>query len=110
MTTSYGYDAVSRLASLSHDFAGTAQDLTLTFAYNPAGQIVSNVRSNDLYSWTGHGSGTATSSANGLNQVTQAGADTIGYDARGNVASDGVQTYSYSSENRLTHIVNSAVT
>ena len=39
--TSYGYDAVSRLTELSSGPTGTANDLTLGFAYNPAGQIVS---------------------------------------------------------------------
>jgi RHS repeat-associated protein len=107
MVTAYAYDGASGLASLAHDFAGTTHDLTLSFAYNPAGQIASTLRSNDLYSWTGHGSGTATSTSNGLNQVTQAGSATIGYDARGNIASDGTESYSFSSENRLTHVVNS---
>jgi RHS repeat-associated protein len=105
--TSYSYDPASRLASLAHDFAGTTYDLTLTFAYNPAGRIAGTTRSNDLYSWTGHGSGSLASTANGLNQVAQAGAVTIGYDARGNIVSDGSESYSFSSENRLTHVVNS---
>ncbi|MGA9581608.1 MAG: RHS repeat-associated core domain-containing protein, partial [Allosphingosinicella sp.] len=105
--TNYGYDSASRLASLSHDFAGTAHDLILTFGYNPAGQIASNARSNDLYSWAGHGSGSTASTADGLNRVVQAGSTAIGYDARGNIVSDGAQTYSYSSENRLTQVVNS---
>lgn len=104
--TNYGYDAASRLASLSHDFAGTTYDFALTFGYSPAGQIVGNTRSNDLYSWNGHGSGSTASTANGLNRVVQAGSTAIGYDARGNIVSDGTQSYSYSSENRLTHVVN----
>jgi RHS repeat-associated protein len=69
--------------------AGTAYDLTLTFGYNPASQIVSNTRSNDTYAWTGHGSGTSSSPANGLNQLTSLAGSGIGYDAKGNVTSVG---------------------
>ena len=56
-STSYQYDPVSRLHSMTHEFAGTAHDLTLEFGYNPASQIVRTKRSNDLYGWTGHGFG-----------------------------------------------------
>jgi RHS repeat-associated protein len=101
-TTGYGYDAVSRLTSLSHDFSGTTQDLTLTFAYNPASQIVSTTRSNDLYAWDKHGSGTTSSSANGRNQLSSHAGATPTYDARGNLTNDGSVAYTYSSENLLT--------
>jgi YD repeat-containing protein len=63
--TSYQYDPVSRLGSMTHDFAAATHDLTLSFDYNPASQIVSTLRSNDLYAWTGHGSGTSSSTAKG---------------------------------------------
>ena len=46
-STGYSYDGLSRLTSLSHDLAGTANDQALTFAYNPASQIVSRTGSND---------------------------------------------------------------
>jgi hypothetical protein len=81
--------------------AGTTQDLTLGFSYNPAGQITSNTRSNDLYAWTGHGSGTASSPANGLNQLTSYNGAAIGYDAKGNMTSDGARTFGYTAENRM---------
>jgi hypothetical protein len=48
--TSYAWDPASRLAELEQDLPGTAGDLTLDFEYNPAGQIVTGTRSNDLYS------------------------------------------------------------
>ncbi len=38
VTTTYGYNALG-LTSLTNNLAGTASDQTLTFAYNPAGQI-----------------------------------------------------------------------
>jgi RHS repeat-associated protein len=106
-TTSYGYDAVSRLTSMSHDFSGTAQDLTLTLAYNPASQIVSTTRSNGLYAWNGHGNGTTGSAADGLNRLDSLGGATPGYDAKGNLTYDGSTSYTYSSENLLTSTGNS---
>ena len=110
----YSYDAVSRLTQLADNLVGTAYDETLGFGYTPASQIASNTRSNDAYAWTGHGSGTtvATSngiaqSANGLNQIGS-WVSTLGYDAKGNITSDGTYSYGYSSENLLTSLTNSA--
>ncbi|HYE27783.1 MAG TPA: RHS repeat-associated core domain-containing protein [Allosphingosinicella sp.] len=105
VVTGYTYDSVSRLAQLGLDFPGTADDLTLGFAYSPAGQIVSTTRSNNLYAWTGHGSGTTSTTSNGLNQIA-GWVSALGHDARGNVTSDGTYTYSYSSENLLTALAN----
>jgi RHS repeat-associated protein len=99
-STSYQYDAASRLSQLGLDLSGTANDLTLTFAYNPASQIASTTRSNDLYSWTGHGSGTTSSTANGLNQLASWNG-TLSHDVKGNITSDGTRSYGYDSENRL---------
>lgn len=62
----YTVDAVSRLASLTNNLTGTANDLTATFAYNPASQIKSTMRTGDVYAWTGHGSGSTASVANGF--------------------------------------------
>ena len=98
---SYGYDAVSRLASLGHDLAGTAADQTLTFGYNPASQIVSRTSANDAYA-----SSTATNtsrgySVNGLNQYTAVAGNAYTYDANGNLTSDGINSYVYDAENRL---------
>ena len=86
---------------MSHDFAGTTHGLTLQFGYNPASQIVSTVRSNDLYSWTGHGSGTTSSTADGLNRLDLHAGIVPTYDARGNLLADGTYSYTYSSENLM---------
>ena len=102
--TTYGYDSVSRLASQIDNLTGTTNDQTLTFAYNSASQIASQTKSNDLFAWTGHGSGTTAITANGLNQLTAIGGAAPTYDARGNLTSDPTsgRTYAYSSENLLT--------
>ncbi len=98
---SYTFDPVSRLATQTNDLASTANDLTQTFAYTPASQIGSVIRSNDLYAWTGHSNGNLSSTPNGLNQITNVGAQAITHDAKGNITAVGTQTYTYTSENLL---------
>ena len=83
---------------------GTTNDQNATFTYNPASQIGGVTRANDLYAWTGHGSGSTASAVNGLNQLTSIGGAATAHDARGNLTTDPTsgKTYSYSSENLLT--------
>src|ERR1044072_5670841 len=95
------YDNVSRLSQLVHNPAGTSYDLTIDLSYNPASQIASTTRSNDAYAWGGHYAIDRNYAANGLNQYTAAGGASFSYDSRGNLTSDGTNTYSYDSENRL---------
>jgi len=97
----YSYDAVSRPSQLTLNLIGTTYDQTLGFGYNPAGQIASTTRSNDLFAWTGHGSGTTNSTADGLNRLVSHSGTTLSYDAKGNLTSDGATTFAYDSENRL---------
>lgn len=103
-STSYGWDAASRLSQLVQDLAGTTNDLTLGFTYNPASQIATNTRSNDLYSFAKtNAAGTWT--FNGLNQMAVMTAPTsfpATYDARGNLAALGGNSFTYDSQNRLT--------
>lgn len=101
VVTAYGYDQISRLASLMHDLAGSGADVTTTFAYNPASQIVSTTRDNDSYGWTGAANVDRSYAVNGLNQYISAGSTAFGYDAKGNLTSSGSDSYSYSSENLL---------
>jgi RHS repeat-associated protein len=100
-STSYGYDAVGRLASLTHDLAGSANDVTTSFSYTPASQIASLTRSNIGYAWTQHYNVDRSYAVNGLNQVTSAGSLGFGYDGRGNLTSSGSTTYSYDAFNLL---------
>jgi RHS repeat-associated protein len=101
-TTSYVYDDISRLSSLTQDLLGASSDLTLAFGYNAANQIVTNSRSNDLYSWDGHYNVDRPYTNNGLNQVTTAGGTGLAYDGRGNLTQSGANLYAYNSENLLT--------
>jgi RHS repeat-associated protein len=98
----YQYDPVSRLKILSHGFTTTTNNLSLTFSYNPASQIVSQVRDNDIYAYGGDYNVVRPYTANGLNQYAAAGPATFTYDLNGNLTGDGSSTYAYDTENRLT--------
>lgn len=103
--TVMGYDGFARLGSVTHDLdgAGTARDLTIGFAYNPASQVVTRAQSNDLYEQTVAATNRAYA-VNGLNQYTQIsgdGAATLSHDANGNLTSDGSTAFVYDAENRL---------
>lgn len=99
--TSYGYDAIGRLAWMPQDFVGTANDVTQTFSHNPASQITGETRDNDQYAWTGSVAVNRSYTTNGLNQYTAASPASFCYDANGNLTADGSSVYKYDIENRL---------
>jgi len=105
VTTTLGYDPVSRPTSWTDDLAGTASDVTSTFAYNPASQIVTKKRWNDAYRFTGYVDVSRPYAVNGLNQYTTAGiapgAANFTYDDNGNLTGDGSNSYTYDVENRM---------
>ncbi|PVM90312.1 RHS repeat domain-containing protein [Caulobacter endophyticus] len=103
VSTTYGYDGASRLTSMNHDLAGTAQDQAYTYGYNAAGQVVSRSASNDAYRYVGGGAGTKAYASNGLNQYTTVGGLGLSYDGRGNLQSDGAVTFGHDAENQLRH-------
>ncbi len=98
---SYAVNAEQYVSSLTSNLSGASHDTTTTFAYNPAGQIASQTRSNDTYAWTGHYNVDRNYTANGLNQLTNAGGVTLSYDARGNLTNSGSDVFSYTSENMM---------
>jgi RHS repeat-associated protein len=100
-SSGFGYDAVGRPSSLSHNLAGTGGDQTIGLSYNPAGQIRTRSGSNAAYAWTGAEAVNRPYSVNGQNQYTSAGPATFAYDANGNLTSDGATTFLYDIENRL---------
>ena len=101
----FGYDPLSRLSSLTVDLETNSGDNVRSFSYNPAGQIIQTVQSNDAYAFTDQANVDRPYANNGLNQVTQtgagAGAVALSYDARGNLTGSGGDSYGYSSENLL---------
>jgi len=102
--SSYGYDAIDRLASLTHNLSGTSSDITIGFpSYNPASQILTRSISNNSYLYTGNQNIVGNYTVNGLNQYTSAGGKTFAYDNNSNLTSDGNgTTFVYDTENRLT--------
>ena len=78
VVSSYGFNGASRLTSLANNLAGTAQDVTSTFTFNPVDQIASKVRNNDAYAWAGDYNITRAYTPNGLNQLTSAGSVALG--------------------------------
>ena len=100
-SAAWTYDGAGRLQTLASDFAGTSADRTLTFAYNPASQIVGRTISNEAYVANSAYDVSRSYSVNGLNQYTTAGSATFTYDLNGNLTGDGTLRYVYDAENRL---------
>jgi RHS repeat-associated protein len=96
-----GYDDISRSNSWTDNLAGTADDVTSTFGYNPANQIKTKTRTNTSYAFAGYFPVNRPYVVNGLNQYTTAGPATFGYDNNGNLAGDGTNVYNYDVENRM---------
>jgi RHS repeat-associated protein len=109
-STSFTYDPQSRLASLSHDLAGTASDVSWSQSYNRVGQIVTSSRTNDAYAWTGHYNVTRAYTTNPLDQYTRTTTRGLGWDGRGNLALSASNRYVHDSENRLISARNVALT
>ena len=76
----FGYDAINRPNALTQDMAGTANDVTYGFGYNPANQMTSRSMSNDACVYTGDVNVSRNYAVNGLNQYTSAGPATFTYD------------------------------
>ncbi|MBB4097481.1 RHS repeat-associated protein [Sphingomonas kyeonggiensis] len=100
-STSYGYNAISRLSSLGQAFAGGVGNLNQTFDYNPVGQISGQSRDNDSYAYVGHYNVDRAYAVNSLNQIVAAGPASFVYDLRGNLTSDGSNSFNYDAENKL---------
>ncbi len=101
VATAYGYDPVSRLTSIADDLVGTASDVTATFGYSPISQMINRTRSNGAYEFNGYSTVSRNYAVNGLNQYTTGGPASFGYDANGNLTSDGTNAFAYDVENRL---------
>ncbi|WP_165961170.1 RHS repeat-associated core domain-containing protein [Qipengyuania sediminis] len=99
--TDLNFDALGRLSSIGQHLSGNSFDSTTTLSFNPASQIASTTRSNDAYAWTGAANFDRAYTANGLNQYNTVAGMGFGYDANGNLTSDGTYTFTYDVENRM---------
>jgi RHS repeat-associated protein len=101
VTTTLGFDSISRVESMTEDFNGSGNDVVHGLVYNPASQVTQQTVSNGVYHYRGDGGQTGTYIPNGLNQYEEIDGKTITYDDNGNLTSDGETTYVYDVENRL---------
>jgi RHS repeat-associated protein len=99
--STYVEDALGRVATLNHDLAGTANDQSIAFTFNAAGQINSRTPSIAGFGATGFGNRNGSYQPNGLNQYTTAAGKTLQWGGLGNLRSDGVNSYTYDGQNRL---------
>ncbi len=99
--TTYAYDPGSRLLKQGDDFYGATHDQDVTLAHTPASQIVSRAGSNDLYAYNMLAAGTIATGVDGQNRITASGGAAFAYDSKGNLTSDGVNLYTWTSENLL---------
>jgi hypothetical protein len=91
------YNPAGRLNALAH----TSLGLNYGYGYNPASQVTQRSTSNDAYVYTGDVNVNRNYAVNGRNQYISAGPATFGYDANGNLTSDGASSFVYDVENRL---------
>ncbi|UTP39762.1 hypothetical protein M9M90_00880 [Phenylobacterium sp. LH3H17] len=98
--TDYSFDGVGWLSGLSHVGAPASAGSYQTFAYNPAGQMIDQAQGSSRYVWSGQPTTTTNFTHDALNRDA-AMAAAAGYDANGNLISDGVRTFAYDAENRL---------
>ena len=100
-TSTFTYAPAGPVQSIAHNFADTANDMTLTYGHNPANQITTLTRSNDVYALAVQPPYSRNFTTNGLNQYTAVGAAAVTHDANGNIATESYQSYAYDVENRL---------
>src|SRR5690242_14448518 len=74
--------------------AGTAQDLSLGFAYTLASQLQQRTMSNSLYTWA-PATAAKTYSTDALNRYTAVSGASFNYDGRGNLTGDGTRIFNY---------------
>ena len=97
----YTYTNASDVLTLNHDMSGTANDPHYTFTYTSAHQLLTEANSLSAYLWQPPATASTSYTPNALNEYASVGGVTYGYDAKGNLTSDGIWTDGYDAENRL---------
>jgi len=100
----YNHDLLNRVTKRNND----------TFNYNNRSELTKATLSPDVYDYTYDAIGNkqqtkfnntpTTRTSNALNQYTQIGSVPLSYDLDGNLLSNGIFTYGYDAENRLTTV------
>jgi RHS repeat-associated protein len=99
-SASYSYEIDGDLSALSHQFSGSSA--TFTYAHNKIGNRTGQIVNDDRYLFKPATSMDVAYVSNSLNQYTSVAGVSFGYDGNGNLTSDGVNSYTYDVENRLT--------
>lgn len=99
-----GYDSTSRVDVLDHLFTNSEDNLSQVLGYNPSSQITQQDIDNIRYHHFDSIGTTGAYEVNGLNQYTSVNGNSLNYDLNGNLTFDGVNTYTYDIENRLTRV------
>ncbi len=99
-SVAYTFEADSDLATLNHNFAGST--LTHAFGYNNVHQMATKTINDALFEWQPGTAGSQSYTVNNLNQYTGVNSASLTYDLNGNLTGDGVNTYTFDRENKLT--------
>lgn len=102
-TAGYGYAANNDLTSLTHTYNG-GSSVTFTYGYDKTHRRKTEDVSNAAYLWRPSAASTTAYTANNINGYPTVGAATLTYDTGGNLTGDGVNTYTYDTENHLTSV------
>jgi len=98
--TTYTYSGPDQIATLAQTFTGSSADVTWTYSYDAAGQLVSRDAANTAYNYH---PGTLSEAyvTNGLNQYASVGGAAYTWGGQGNLTTDGTRTFTYDVDNNL---------
>lgn len=104
--TEFKFDNGVQLNEFTQKLGTTTDNLTNTFNYNAASQVIRLTESNSSYSYVGNDDRAGDYTPDGLNRYARAPSNSIGvvpfaYDDNSNLINDGAAIYTYDSENRL---------
>ncbi len=107
---SYGYDSDSRVTSLTYGTGGSCSSPpsnlgNLSYSYDTDGRMTAKTGS---LASTGMPSAVSGNTFNADNAMISFNGATLSYDANGNLASDGINTYTWDARNHLTAISGAA--
>lgn len=103
VSSSYSFDGAGRLTGINHAGAIETAGFFQTLGYNPIGQVIEQSQASSPYIWTGQPTTTTNYTHDVLNRDAAVAAAS-GYDANGNLISDGTRTFAYDVENRLVSV------
>jgi RHS repeat-associated protein len=107
-STEYEFAVNNDLTGLSHSFVGSSLDAD--YQFNEAHQLMSQFVSDEQFMWHPPSAVTTTyGAANNINQYPTVDADTYTYNNNGCLTADGVWTFGYDVQNRLTSAAKSGV-